>query len=271
MKTFQNPVSARRSGFTMMELMIVIAIIAVLAAMAYPVFTKLVRLAEESVSVNGLKQILAAMTTWSAEHGDKVPSPKYDGTENNLPNYWKLQTDGEEGLWLNGVLYAQIYFEEPEDETSEEPLTGVAQGVSNLASAGSHLVGTVFESRVSIKRNPQERDWYRHSYAMNANLMYDELARLEGASDPWLTEKANSKFEPVAAMVFIDCIDQNIVMASDYSLIIDTAEKRYDGKRLLAAYLDGHVAKMHPNELPDGDPETDRESSLFWRGVMPER
>lgn len=262
----------RWSAFTLMELMVVISIIAVLAAMAFPVYTKLQRLAEETVCVNGLKQIVSATMTWAAEHSDKLPSPRYSGSEKELPDYWKLDSDGEPGLWLNGVIYAQLYIEDPQDApTGGEPLTGSASGVSNLATSGKHLVGTVFESRVSTKRMPEERDWYRHSYAMNANLMYDEIALLSGASDPWLTEKSVSKFEPVAAMIYIDCIDQNIVMASDYGLIVDAADKRYDGKRLLAAYLDGHVAKMHPNELPDEDPESDREASLFWRGVLPDR
>lgn len=272
MKSYNRSSRHASAAFTMMEMIIVITIIAVLATMAFPVYSKLQRMANETVTVNGLKQIIAATMTWAADHGDKIPSPKYTAEDKNLPDYWKLDSDGEEGLWLNGIIYAQIYIEEPETpEDGTGPLTGVAEGVSNIATSGKHLVGTVFESKSSVRNNPEERDWFRHSYAMNANLMYDEIATLNGSSDPWLTEKAVSKFEPTATMAFIDFIESNIIMASDAESLEEVAEKRYEGRLIMAAFLDGHVSKIHPSDLPKGDPETDREASLFWRGVMPQR
>lgn len=264
----------RPRAFTMLEIMIVITIIIILASAAMPAYNAIVNKANEAVCIKGLQHMVSGTMTWAAEHGDKLPSPKYSASDPGLPDFWKLDTDGEEGLWLNGVIYAQIYMEDPEkaDEGSDNgPATGSAIGVSQLAETGKHLVGTVFENKVSIRKNASEHDWYRHSYAMNANLMYDEIAKINGASDPWLTEKSVSKFDPVTAMLFIDCIEQNIVMATDRGMIIDAADKRYDGKRVLAAFMDGHIDKLTPREVPEGDPETDRHSSLFWRGIMPER
>jgi prepilin-type N-terminal cleavage/methylation domain-containing protein/prepilin-type processing-associated H-X9-DG protein len=269
-----SPQVPRRAhaAFTMMEMIIVVTIIAVLTTMAFPVYSKLQRMANETVTVNGLKQIVAATMTWAADHGDKVPSPLYNGTEKNLPHFWKTVSDGQEGLWLNGVVFAQIYIEEPDSAmTVDDSTQYVLPGASNIATAGTHLVTTVFESKASVRNMPEERDWFRHSYAMNANLMYDELATLDGSADPWLTEKALSKFEPSAAMIFIDFIDDNIVMASDFGSLEEVADKRYEGRMVMAAYLDGHVSKLHPRELPSGDPESDRAASLFWRGVLPQR
>lgn len=264
-----TPANRRRTGaFTLLELMIVIIIIAILGALSFPVFAKIKALANEAVCVNNLKQISSATMLWAADHGDKLPSPKYSGNEPDLPKYAMLGSDGEEGLWLNGVVFAQIYFEEePEtDDSGNIQLTAP----TNLADSGKHLVGTVFESTVSTAKNADERDWYRHSYAMNANIMYDELAILRDLPNPWYSEKALSKLEPAATMLYIDCTDANIVMASDLGLILDTADDRYNGKKILAAFVDGRVEKIHPNEIPDGNIESDREASFFWRGVMPD-
>ncbi len=253
----------------MIELLIVILIIGILSALAFPVAGKVKRLADEAVTINNLKQISSATMVWAAEHGDKLPSPKYSGDEIDLPLYWTLQTDGEEGLWLNGVVFAAVYIEE---DLADDPsdIVPAPSGGSNQASSGVHLVSTVFESRVSTLANPQETNWYKHSFAMNANLMYDEMATLRGLPNPWYSEKALSKFEPAAAMLFIDCSEPNVVMAEDLPSILETAEERYDGKRVAVCYLDGRVQKIHPDEIPASDPESDRESSLFWRGVLPD-
>ncbi len=270
MKT--SPVSRRRkSAFTLLELMIVIIIIAILGALSFPVFAKIKALANEAVCVNNLKQITSATMLWAADHGDKLPSPKYNGDEPDLPQYWSLGTDGEEGVWLNGVVFAQVYLEEePETDDQGNAVAPSVGGATNLADTGKHLVGTVFESTVSTSKNADERDWYRHSYAMNANIMYDELAILRNLPNPWYSEKALSKLEPAATMLYIDCADANIVMAADLPLILDTADERYNGKKILAAFVDGRVEKIHPTEIPDGSIETDREASFFWRGVMPD-
>lgn len=262
----------RTAAFTMMEMIVVITIIALLAVMAFPVYSKLQRMANETVTVNGLKQIVAATMTWAADHGDKLPSPKYSSGDKSLPHYWNTATSGEDGLWLKGVVFAQIYMEEtPPDFTVEDSTQVTFPGESNRATDGSHLISTVFECKASVRNLPEETDWYRHSYAMNGNLMYDEIATLDGSEDVWLTEKALSKFEPTAAMLYVDSLDKNIVMAEDAQSILDAAEKRYEDRFFMAAFIDGHVSKMPKNDLPEGDPTTDRESSLFWRGVMPDR
>ena len=104
---------------------------------------------------------------------------------------------------------------------------------------------------------------------MNANLQYDDLN--ESSSNPWLTEKSIGKYELPQAMLFVDCIEDNIVMSSDIGLLDDAAERRYDGKHVLAAFLDGNVQKLHPKAIPAGNVETDHASSLFWRGVRAKR
>ncbi|MCB1231070.1 MAG: hypothetical protein KDN19_12415 [Verrucomicrobiae bacterium] len=247
----------------MIEILVVIVIIAILGALSYPAYTNIVRVAHESNNVHNLRQITNGTLLWAADHGDKLPSPLYSGTEPDLPTYWKLKTDGQEGLWLNGVIYAQLYLED--DASPDVDLGGNLQE----ASAGGHLIGTVFQSEIS--NFGEERNFFKHSFAMNANLMYDQLAILRDLENPWYSEKSLSKFVPTSAMIYIDCAEPNVVMAEDIGAIRDTSKIRYDGKRVTVAYLDGHVKKTDIDEIPDRDVEADREASLFWRGVMPDR
>lgn len=257
----------RQAGFTMLELIIVVLIVSLLAALSFPVIAKMKRSAVEAATISNLRQVSAATMVWAAEHGDKLPSPQYEGSETDLPRYWNLDTDGEQGLWLNGVVFAQIYVEDDQDEDGPPPSVG---GATNLADTGKHLVGTVFESKISVARDASERDWYRHSFAMNSNLEYDELAVLRGLPDPYFSEKSVSKFDPAKAMLYIDCSETNVVDFDDIASIEETAEERYDGRRVMVAFLDGRVQKMDPDEIPQEGLDSDRETSLFWRGVLPE-
>ncbi len=62
-------IRGNRSGFTLVELMIVVAIIGVLAAMAIPAFTRYVRKARTSEAVGELnKQWMGALTYYEADH-----------------------------------------------------------------------------------------------------------------------------------------------------------------------------------------------------------
>ncbi len=63
MKT--NP--SRKAGFTLVEIMIVVAIIALLAAIAIPNFVKARTASQRSACIANLKQMGGAKATWSME------------------------------------------------------------------------------------------------------------------------------------------------------------------------------------------------------------
>src|SRR5207247_5960302 len=63
----QSVKTVKTSGFTLVEIMIVVAIIALLAAIAIPNFVKARTASQKSACIANLKQIEGAKATWALE------------------------------------------------------------------------------------------------------------------------------------------------------------------------------------------------------------
>ena len=59
----------RNSGFTLLEIMIVVGIIGMLAALAIPNVLHSRTVSQKNVCINGLRQIEAAKAQWAMENG----------------------------------------------------------------------------------------------------------------------------------------------------------------------------------------------------------
>jgi len=71
----------RIKGFTLIELMIVVAIVGILAAIAVPKFADLVRKANEGATKGNLGAIRSAVTIYYAEQSGVFPNSTADGTD----------------------------------------------------------------------------------------------------------------------------------------------------------------------------------------------
>jgi prepilin-type N-terminal cleavage/methylation domain-containing protein len=87
-----KPAKSRCGAFTLVEIMIVVAIIGLLAAIAIPNFVRARAKAQENACINNLRQIDGAANQWALENkaktGDAISYP------NNLTNYIKLNKVG---------------------------------------------------------------------------------------------------------------------------------------------------------------------------------
>lgn len=258
--------NARDKALTLLELLIVIAIIGTLMALLIPGMGKVLDLTRAAKNTVNLREIGIATINWASDNGNKLPSPEYPGgmevpsgvkEEDFFPEHYKLGHGS--GLWLDGVVFGAVYMKEDKD--------GMVT-TYQVDEDGEHLKGTLFENTQSVKKDPTEKNWHKHSYAMNANLQYDRIYDEVDSSDPWLTEKtlSNLVFAP-NAMLYIECDEENVIMRQDRELILDTAENRWDGGKVIAFFLDGHAERIAESQIPDGDENTDRETSRFWRGV----
>lgn len=248
-------------GFTLVEIMVVVVILALLAGIAYPALTKAIAKADEAKTMADLKTITNATISWAGDNNGRLPSPQYQADGADLPPYWDLATTS--GLWLDGVVFAQVYIGNDDPEKEQKAYESFKSGGGSAqASEGGHLVGTAFENTASVKKLAGDRNWYHHSYAMNANLKPDEIN-----AGNFLSEKSLTKFIGPNAMLFIDSQNTNVVMATDAGAIIETGKTRYQEPRVLASFLDGNVQKVAEADLPTDT--TSREGSLFWLGVQP--
>ncbi|MDF1755445.1 MAG: prepilin-type N-terminal cleavage/methylation domain-containing protein [Verrucomicrobiales bacterium] len=254
-------------GFTLIEILIVIAIIGALLSMSFPAIKRMKEKAVMVTQMTNLRNITLATLRWSADNGQSLPSPQYPGGyqdgDPNIPEQWDFAKTGS-GLWLDGIVFYATYYEAHNERESTLESGDTVEGVDG--ENGAHLKGTFFESIQSVKKNPLEQDWHKHSYAMNKSLQYNPL--YSASSSPELTNKNLARITYRSkALLFIENEESNVIGFGDQAEIAATAEARWSSGKALASFLDGSAGMLSPKELPIDPRSVDDESARFWSGV----
>jgi len=83
--------NSRKAGFTLVEIMIVVAIIGLLAAIAIPNFVKARTASQKSACIANLKQIEGAKATWALEQKKTNSDSPQDSELYGANNYIREQ------------------------------------------------------------------------------------------------------------------------------------------------------------------------------------
>lgn len=144
-----------RPGFTLVELLIVIAIILVLGALLFPLFGKAKEKVREIKCVNNQRQIATAILIWAQDHDDRLPSTRiWDEISISDQEVLSCPTVGTTG----GKSYIYSSY------VADKRLAAVKNDLSEILTAdGSHAATPApTATEANIGYGPEDLEW-RHN------------------------------------------------------------------------------------------------------------
>ncbi len=132
MKSFSKVRRPRRVGFTLIEILIVLAIIGILAAILFPVFNRVRASARAAACSSNLKQIGLGILLYANDNNGGLPRPP-------SPSKDKLPRCGWPDLFFRYTRSAEV-FQCPDDESDQvyNPACGNSADAPIKTGAGSY-------------------------------------------------------------------------------------------------------------------------------------
>ena len=136
-----------KRAFTLIELLVVIAVIAILAALLLPVLSKAKQKAWQTIDLNNLKQLGAAVHLYTTDNQDSMPWPNWmSGEETSHQTGWLYALDPTAsasarfkvatGSFWSILLDQRMYFC-PSDDTNSPAFQARGQKISSYVMNGA--------------------------------------------------------------------------------------------------------------------------------------
>jgi prepilin-type N-terminal cleavage/methylation domain-containing protein len=158
-----NPSSTPRtpsgaSAFTLMEILVVVAIILILAAIAFPVYSAIQQKAYKAMATRNMQQLAAALNTWAAQNDGTLPDEDAKG-----PDTWQAAALPESNnAWYNclprmlGMKGVGDYTKTPRDYYTKENLLFLPG--AEYPDTDKKLVNPLFAIAINTKLQRKDPD-----------------------------------------------------------------------------------------------------------------
>ena len=213
-----------RVGFTLLELLIVIAVIAILASLLLPSLSKAKHVAKRSVCMSNLKQCFFAMASYSSDNNSNIA----------------VATTGGGFAWDRwlGVLYKNSY-DEPQGYLTNPDVAVCPSYIPNKFTASGMAHGGVYMT-------------YGILWSLTYKLFDGASTRIEPSSGKYIyTLKINKIGKPSECPILMDSI--NIDWATQYCT--SDTDGNYVHQRHLnstnVVMIDGHIEPAKRTRLKE--------------------
>lgn len=225
-----------RSGFTLVELLIVIATISVLAGLLLPALDRATEDARSILCLNNHKQVYLGTTMYCDDNDDKMPLYFVYGGAKAYYMGSSTRVLGEDPGWLGAArLWADGYIEAP--EVLREP----SYHMENVSGAGTPAQTDDQGWRFDELKGPPPVINFNYSYCYSAYAQYDT----SGGSNP-----ASGRLRPGRNGGFWSgtVLDYSVDAVSCFYLCdmfrIETGLGAHRFEALNATYVDGHARQL---------------------------
>lgn len=145
------PYSARRRAFTLVEMLVVIAVIAILAAILFPVFARARENGRRTSCLSNLRQLGAAFQQYTQDFDEKLPAATDAGSPGAATGYGENVTGG----WM---FYSSFGIDGTEGEAST---------AANFDPSKGSLYPYVKSAQVYVCPSDARGSLTKNSYALN--------------------------------------------------------------------------------------------------------
>ena len=239
---------SRRSAFTILELLVVIAIIAIIAALLMPVLQQAKLRSQASRSSNNLRQLVTANITYAADRGCYVPAD--DRTNNRR---WHGARTGADGAFDPAKGFLAEYLGKSRAVTPDPLFTEMLKGGASFEEgAGGYGYNAVYVggrpswewnadgTRVSARPSQIERPATTMMFATTALARDDGVQEYPFAEPPfWDFGNGPSGFRPTPSVHF-RFNDRAIVGWCDGHVSMEKLDARDGGDNPYGGDADAH-------------------------------